>query len=68
MKITLTEWAARRYSKPPSQWVLAKWRREGQIHPRPERVGREWFVPETAERITKDTVGPDLVSILKRAA
>lgn len=51
MKITLAEWAARNYSKPPSHWVLGKWRRLGQIYPTPERVGREWFVEENARRL-----------------
>ena len=50
-KITVEEWAAQNYSDPPSRWVLGKWRRGGQIHPAPERVGRDWFVPVSAVRI-----------------
>jgi len=67
MKITLEEWAARHYSKPPSAWVLGKWRRQGQIYPPPERVGREWFVPENAERVVDQPL-PDLAGKLRRAA
>jgi hypothetical protein len=50
-KITIEECAAQNYSDPPSHWVLGKWRREGQIHPAPERVGRGWFVQADAIRI-----------------
>ncbi len=66
MKITVEQWAAKNYSKPPSSWVLGKWRREGQIHPAPERVGREWFVPEDARRLVNTL--PSLADRLKRAA
>lgn len=49
-KIKLSEWAARHYDPPPSQWVLRRWARDGEIHPAPERVGRDWYVSETARR------------------
>ena len=49
-KIPLTEWAARHYDPAPSAWVLRRWARDGEIHPPPERVGREWYVHETATR------------------
>lgn len=62
MKITLEEWAARNYSKPPSAWVLGKWRRQGQIYPAPERVGREWFVEENARRLVPGAIISPLVS------
>ena len=63
MKITIIEWAARQYSKPPSAWVLGKWRRNGEIYPPPERVGREWFVEEDAKRlVTGSQPRPSLVS------
>lgn len=58
MKITIEEWAARQYSKPPSSWVLGKWRRQGQIYPPPERVGREWFVEPDAKRLTAEAPAP----------
>jgi len=61
MKITIVEWAARNYSKPPSPWVLGKWRREGQIYPIPERVGREWFVEESARRLVEGHVNDSLI-------
>lgn len=55
MKILLSEWAAQRYSPPPSDWVLRKWARDGEIHPAPEKVGRDWYVDEKASRITDYT-------------
>lgn len=71
MKITLTEWAEKNYSPAPSAWVLGQWRRGGQIHPAPERVGREWYVEDTARRITSGTAALDLaerVRMHRRAA
>ena len=53
MKITITEWATRNYSTPPSRWVLLKWIREGQIYPLPERVNRDFFVEESARRLVE---------------
>lgn len=49
-KIRLTDWAERHYDPPPSGWVLRRWARDGEISPAPERVGREWYVLETATR------------------
>lgn len=66
MKITLEEWAAKQYSKPPSAWVLGKWRRQGQIYPPPERVGHEWFVPENAERLVEGA--PRKPALVRRIA
>ena len=68
MKILLTDWAARLYAPIPSAWVLAQWRRQGQIHPAPEKVGREWYVEETARRITAETPRASLVDRLKQRA
>jgi len=68
MKIPLTTWAQRHYDPAPSVWVLRKWAREGQIHPAPERVGREWFVEEAAKRLaTGATPRPSLVDRLRAA-
>lgn len=51
--VPLADWAATRYSPPPSDWVLRKWARAGEIYPPPERVGRDWYVDETARRLTQ---------------
>jgi hypothetical protein len=64
-KISVTEWAARAYADPPSQAVLGKWRRQEQIHPPPERVGREWYVQANAIRIV-DGVPFGYVSLVDR--
>lgn len=64
-KITLHAWAAARYDPPPSAWVLRKWVREGEIQPPPEKVGRDYYVDESAERRTAKL--PSLVSRLKAA-
>ena len=51
MKITLSEWAARNYSPPPSLHTLRIWAKSGQICPAPERVGQRLMVDERAIRI-----------------
>lgn len=65
MKIPLADWAARHYSPAPSTWVLRKWVRAGQIHPKPEKVGSAYYVDESAER--KTTARPSLVDRLRAA-
>lgn len=50
--VSLETWAAAQYDPVPSLWVLRKWRRDGEIHPPPQKVGKEWRVLETARRIT----------------
>ena len=52
VRILLSEWAARHYTPPPSSWVLRQWARSGEIYPAPERVGKCWYVDETATRVT----------------
>lgn len=66
MKIPLTDWASRHYSPPPSEWVLRKWARAGQIQPTPERVGSAYYVEEDAKRVT--TTRPTLVERLRASA
>jgi predicted site-specific integrase-resolvase len=65
MKLLLSEWAARHYTPPPSQWVLRQWARNGEIFPPPERCGRHWYVEESAERLTFSR--PTLVQRMKAA-
>lgn len=61
--VTLEQWAALNYSEPPSTWVLGSWRRNGEIYPMPQRVGRHWFVPEDARRLLP---GQPLRSLIDR--
>lgn len=69
MKITIEEWAKRTYvGIDVSAWVLAKWRREGEIHPAPEKVMRRWMVDEKAFRVTDDSPRASLVSRIDRKA
>jgi predicted site-specific integrase-resolvase len=67
VKITIEEWAKRTYQGVEITLnVLNKWRREGQIHPAPERVMRQWMVDPDAQRITHTS--PRLVSQIRRAS
>lgn len=50
----LTEWAATRYTTPPSLYVLRKLCRNGLFDPPAEKAGREWYVREDARLITAD--------------
>lgn len=56
--VPLNDWAAQRYSPPPSAGVLRQWRRTSDIYPPPELVGREWYVREDAYRISSHSSGP----------
>lgn len=66
MKITLSAWAAKKYDPIPKGSVLARWRREGQIFPAPERVGREWYVEDSARRLVSGAPAVSLVDRLKQ--
>lgn len=52
MKIPLIEWASKRYSPIPPIFTLRKWARSGELGPTVERVGKEWYVDENAERLS----------------
>lgn len=58
-KILLAEWAKRRYDPPPSDWVLRKWVRRGEIVPMPELVGKAYYVEPTARRLVADGTNSD---------
>ena len=49
--IPVAAWAADRYDPPPSDWVLRRWCRDGEIYPAPERVGKSLYVREDARRL-----------------
>lgn len=65
MKVKLSAWAAARYDPAPSDWVLRKWVREGQIHPAPELVGKHYYVEQTARRLTGAPERPSLVDRIR---
>lgn len=48
-KITLEEWAVRRYQPPPTTHTLRRWARDLKIFPFPEKVGRAYYVDPEAE-------------------
>lgn len=62
--IPIATWAASRYDPVPSDWVLRRWCRDGEIYPPPERVGKEWRVLETAKRLTGDA--PPRLSLIEQ--
>jgi predicted site-specific integrase-resolvase len=66
MKITLTEWAARRYSPPPSAWVLRRWTRDGELHPAPELVGKSYYIDENARRLTAPAADVPRLTLVER--
>lgn len=57
MKIPLHDWAARQYDPPPSAFTLRRWAREGLICPMPEKVGKSYYVEESARVLTKNGAG-----------
>lgn len=60
MKVPLSDWAAKQYSPPPSPFTLRRWAREGLIYPAPQKVGKAYYVEESARVLT----APDLVQRL----
>lgn len=66
MKITLAEWAARRYDPPPSAWVLRRWARDGELHPAPELVGKTYYIDETAKRLTAPPEAAPRLSLVEQ--
>jgi hypothetical protein len=48
-KITLDEWAKRKYSPPPNVDTLRRWARDMKIFPFPQKVGRTYYVDPNAE-------------------
>lgn len=54
----LADWAAARYSRPPSMYVLRKLCRNGSFDPPAEKTGRDWFVREDAKLISANDDAP----------
>jgi hypothetical protein len=47
--VTLQQWAAIKFKKPPSRETLRRWKPN--IYPRPRKIGGRDMVPENAEYI-----------------
>lgn len=58
--ITLQEWAARKFSKPPHVNTLRRWADDGTIVPKPVKMGREFYVLPTARHINEPVPGKSL--------
>lgn len=69
MKVTLEEWARRRYDPPPPIHTLRKWAASGELGATVERVGKHIYVDENAERLSVLVpAGGSLVERLRREA
>lgn len=69
MKIPLADWAATRWAPPPSAWTLRRWARDGEIYPPPEKVGKTYYVEQSARRLSAgDQPAGSLVERLKAGA
>ena len=55
----LADWAAARYSRPPSPYVLRKLCRAGAFDPPAEKTGRDWYVREDAVLIVAEPSAND---------
>jgi len=62
--VTLQEWAARRFSKPPHPNTLRRWVADGMIVPSPFKVGREYMVLPTARH--RDEPAPSAPRLVDR--
>lgn len=61
--IPLQMWAERRLERPPSSRTLRRW--IPNIHPRPLKMGRSYYVEPTARYI--DPTNPDYLEEVERA-
>lgn len=64
--VTLTEWAADKFSKPPSLWTLRQMARNGRFDPPAVKIGKEYHV-EPQARVVAPVTRPTLVQRLQRA-
>lgn len=55
-KLTLTKWAARTFDPPPHKNTLRAWARDCKISPPPKKIGREWFVDESARYVNNHSI------------
>ncbi len=62
MKVLLEVWARSYFDPPPSAFTLRRLAREGAITPAPVKVGRAWYVDQSA-RLVGDR--PSLVDRLR---
>ena len=60
MKIRLNDWLAQQFSPAPAIRTARLWIKQGKIYPPPTKVGRAYYVEETA--IYQDGVKPRLAS------
>lgn len=62
--VTLQEWAAMKFSRPPHANTLRRWARDGTIVPQPVKMGREFYVVPSARHVNEPAPGKGLVSRL----
>lgn len=65
-KITLQAWAAHHFEQPPVENTLRIWARQGRIVPTPVKIGRTYYVEETARHIAEVMADDRLVNRLRR--
>jgi hypothetical protein len=63
--LTLQQWAAKKFSKPPHVNTLRRWAKDGMIVPQPILFGREYHVKPDARYIAEPAPGSRLVDRLK---
>lgn len=59
-KLSLTEWAARKFSPPPAERTLRLWVSAKRIVPAPIKIGRRYYVEPDAKHIAEATAKPRL--------
>jgi len=64
--LTLQEWAAKKFSRPPHANTLRRWAKGGMIVPKPVFIGREYHVTPTARYIDEPAPGTKLIDRLQR--
>lgn len=51
-RITLAEWGRREFGNGVTIFTLRRWAQDDKIYPKPEKIGRTYFVAENARYVT----------------
>lgn len=67
-RITLQAWGAAQFDPPPSDWTLRKMARDGLIYPAPMKLGRTYYVDQSARVVDPSAPRLSLVQRLELEA
>lgn len=57
-KLTLAEWAKKRFASPPAERTLRLWVKAQRIIPAPIKIGRTYYVEQGARHVAEIAASP----------